>query len=71
MTTRIMLSLRKAADLRRGDWSILEPPSYGSGTAGMKFLRPQKVTNERKDDIMLSTYIDSERSGTTVADVSY
>jgi len=64
MISRIMLSLRKAADSRQGDWSLLTTPTGSDLPRGVMIFRTRKGTNEREGDIPLDTFPESQ----TVAD---
>lgn len=58
MISRTMLSLRKAADPRRGDWNIVEPAKNGPDLQTMRFHH-RRVTSERGDFIALDVYSES------------
>jgi len=62
MVSRIMLSLRKAANSSRQAWSLMEITTNGSSLQTMKFLRPQKGMDEEQDDISLEMYPESQTS---------
>ena len=51
MVSRIMLSLRKAADHQERNWSIAEPTAADRNLQSMKFFRPPNGTGETQDDI--------------------
>ena len=51
MVSRIVLSLRKAADLQQRNWSIAEPTAADMNLQSMKFFRPRNGTGERQGDI--------------------
>lgn len=59
MISRMMLSLRKAADPERNDWSLGEPSSNLSQLQSIKFFSPRWGTTGRGDDITLDTYTES------------
>ena len=59
MISRIMLSLRKAADSRQQDWSLLMPPTESDIPRGVMISRSQRGTNEREDGIPLETFPES------------
>jgi hypothetical protein len=56
MISRIMLSLRKAANSSLDVWSLTEPPTNATSFHSITFFRPRKVTSGRGDDIPLSAY---------------
>lgn len=56
MVSRIMLSLRKLADPRRGNWSLADPAGNGPSMKSMKFVHHPKTTNERRDDTRLDKF---------------
>lgn len=54
MVSRIMLSLRKAAELQKGGWSLGEPFAYGAGLSEtMRFARSAMGTDRGQDGIPL------------------
>ena len=55
MVSRIMISLRKAADPQRGDWSLVDPAANGVSLRSMRFARPQTSTTEGRDNASLGT----------------
>lgn len=55
MITRIMLSLKKAADPRNGGWALGEPPDVNRFKR-MTFYNPRRGANEMENDIPLDTY---------------
>ncbi|KAF9790805.1 hypothetical protein BJ322DRAFT_1170204 [Thelephora terrestris] len=60
MISRIMLSLKKAADSQRNDWSLGEPSASGAGLSAMKFSRPRRGLGRMdSDEIPLGTYPES------------
>lgn len=56
MVSRIMLSLRKLADPRRGNWSLADPAGNGPSMKSMKFVRHPRTANEGREDTRLDTY---------------
>ena len=49
-----MLSLRKAAELQKGGWSLGEPFAYGAGLSEtMRFARSAMGTDRGQDSIPL------------------
>ena len=50
MISRIMLSLKKAADPLRGDWSLWDS-SIGAHFRGVEFASPEGCVYGREDDI--------------------
>ena len=61
MISRIMLSLRKVADSRQGDWTLGGPTTNGSDLPSMEFFRPERAPiRTDTDGIALDTYIDSQ-----------
>ena len=63
MISRIMLSMKKAAYSPQKDWPVVEQPASGTNFHSINFFRPQRVSNERGDNIPLDTY----RESSTVA----
>ena len=55
MISRLMLSLKKAADSQQG-WSLGEPTLNGSKLQSIRFFNSRKGTNGREDDITLDTF---------------
>ena len=55
MISRIILSLRKAADEQQNGFSL--PTTSGIG-AGLEFFRPPGASTVGEDDIPLHTYLD-------------
>ena len=47
------MSLRKAADPREQNWSIMEPALDDKNFQSIKFFRPRRGTGEAQDDIPL------------------
>ena len=61
MISRIMLSLRKAADSQpAGDWSLGVQTTTEVDFRGMEFFRPWGGSNGREDCIPLDTYLGSK-----------
>ena len=62
MISRIMLSLRKAADQKAGTWSLGGPPANSTNLPTMDFVRPrQSGTNIMGDgDVPLDTDLASQ-----------
>ena len=56
MISRLMLSLKKAADSQQGGWSLAAPTTVGENFQSAKFYNSQKDTDRREDDIPLDTY---------------
>ena len=56
MISRIMLSLKKAADSRQKGWSLGEPTADTTNFQGMTFFRPARDMNTKRDDVPLDTY---------------
>ena len=50
MISRIILSLRKAADSHQKGWSLAGSTANGTHLRSMKFFRPAKGANGNKDD---------------------
>ena len=63
MISRIMLSLRKAADSQQKVWSLGEPIDVRS----KKFFRPQTGPNGMEAEIPLSTYPKSQGTNELLA----
>jgi len=60
MVSRIMLSLKKAADSHQTGWSLAEPTANATDLRSMKFFRPAKGANgKRDDDIPLDTILET------------
>jgi hypothetical protein len=59
MIARIMLSMKKAADAPRNDWSFMGQPSYATEARALNFFRPRRVTTDRGDDMRLDTFTGS------------
>ena len=55
MISRIMLSLKRAANSPQKVWTLVAPPEYAD-SKGMKKFHPWKDTSGRGDDIPLDTY---------------
>ena len=62
MVSRIMLSLRKAADTQqRGEgWSLADPSGNDENTRGLEFFRPRRDLSGTLDDIPLYSRPDTE-----------
>jgi hypothetical protein len=61
MISRIMLSLRKAADSRQEGWTLGGPATNGSDLPSMIFFRPERaLIRTDTDGIVLDTYPDSQ-----------
>jgi len=57
MISRIMLSLKKAADSQQKAWTLTEPTMSGPGFQNLKFLKPGGDANERQHEaIPLQTF---------------
>ena len=60
MVSRIMLSLRKAADANvMVGWSFVEAPLNDDNLQNMEFFRPRRDTISRGDDIPPGAYTES------------
>ncbi|KAF9790731.1 hypothetical protein BJ322DRAFT_1104380 [Thelephora terrestris] len=60
MISRIMLSLKKAADSQRNGWSLGEPSTNGVGLSAIKFSSPRRgLFREGSDEIPLDTFPES------------
>ena len=59
MIGRIMLSLRKAAGSQQGNWSLAERSTLVPVLPVMKFQRPRRSLNARKDDVRLEVLSES------------
>jgi len=60
MVSRIMLSLKKAADLQQNPWSLADPTANGADLQSMKFFHPMSDTNGERDDYTsLDTIVES------------
>lgn len=53
MISRMMLSLRKAADPRKQVWSLAEQTEDGGNVQNMSFVRPRSSPEARQDDMPL------------------
>ena len=62
MASRIMLSLRKAADVQHVGWTLPGPSTAGTNFRSMKFVRPLKGLEGGRDDIVLETISESQIS---------
>ena len=62
MISRIMLSLRKAAEQQQGGWSLTEPSVNHVNLRSLKFFRPQKVITQGSDNTPLGTCIEDVES---------
>ena len=62
MISRIMLSLRKAADEQQSGWSLGVPTMASTNFRSIKFLQQRRGPNGDKDDIPLDTlpYLESQ-----------
>lgn len=56
MVSRMMLSLRKAADPELNDWSLGQPPTTSSNLQSISFFRPRRGTTRGGDDVLLDTH---------------
>jgi len=66
MISRIMLSLRKAANMPQEAWSLMGPATHATDFRSIKFFHPRKVTTERSgDEIPLDTVTCPESSTAT------
>lgn len=65
MISRLMLSLKKAADPQRGTWSFGGPPTSSTNIGAMSFARPQSGGNANgtEGDIHLETQLESQLAG--------
>lgn len=59
MVSRIMLSLRKAADADVVGWAFVEAPMNDDDLRNMEFFRPRRDTISREDNIPPGTYTES------------
>ena len=61
MISRIMLSLKKAADPQQEAWTLMAPNAAGPNPQGMQFFRPRRDANGRQLEIIpLDTYAESQ-----------
>ena len=60
MISRIMISLKKAADSQRKAWTLTDSTVAGPGFQSAKFFGLRRDTNERQHDIPLDTYVESQ-----------
>ena len=60
MISRIMVSLKRAADSQQRAWSLTDPTVTGPNLQSMKFFKPRGNTDERQHDIPLDTYTESQ-----------
>ena len=58
MISRLMLSLKKAADSQQNGWTLGEPSVNGNNLQSIKFYRPPQATTFG-DDILLDTHPES------------
>jgi len=60
MISRIMLSLRKAADLQQNAWSLAEPTADDTDFQNIRFFRPERRTDgaSQSDDVLLDTFLE-------------
>ena len=58
MTSRIILSLKKAMDPQQDGWSLAGPPRNSRALPSMNFARPRSTLNERDGDIHLNTRVE-------------
>ena len=56
MISRMILSLRMAADSRQGVRSLGGPTANGTNLTEIKFVRPRRSANRRESDIPLDVY---------------
>jgi hypothetical protein len=57
MISRIMLSMRKAADSPQSAWSLVDPPGHGlDPRVGISSFASQGISYCREDDVPLDTY---------------
>ena len=60
MISRIMLSLKKAADLKGGNWSLGGQPANSTNLPTMDFARPRSGTNIMSEgDVPLDSRLES------------
>jgi len=62
MISRLMLSLKKAADPRRGEWSFGEPPTNSTNLPNIQFARPRGGANANATggDVAFDTRLGSQ-----------
>jgi hypothetical protein len=60
MVSRIMLSLKKAADPRKGDWSLAQPTMNDKDLQSAIFFRTQGLPNGEQDDVLLETILEAQ-----------
>lgn len=60
MASRIMLSLRKAADKQQNGWAPSEPSTTSFKVKSMKFFRPRGGQSRGQDDIPLESLPESQ-----------
>ena len=61
MISRIMLSLKKAADPQQKTWTLTEPTMTGPHFKGMEFFKPRRGASDMEhDSIPLDTYAESQ-----------
>ena len=60
MISRLMLSLKKAADPQRGEWSFGEPPANSTNLPTIQFARPRNAVNATGGDIPFDTHFGSQ-----------
>jgi hypothetical protein len=61
MISRIMLSLKKAADSQQKAWTLTEPTMTGPSFQNLKFFKPRRAANERqRETIPLHTFAESQ-----------
>ena len=56
MVSRIMLSLREAADSPQGFWSLVAPSTTITDLQSIQFFRPSKGMHGKRDDVPLDTF---------------
>ena len=59
MISRIMLSLKEAADFEQEDWSLGGLSTNGNDLQSIKFFRPRVGASSGEDGIPLDTYLES------------
>ena len=59
MISRLMLSLKKAAESQQNGWSLGDPSVGGNDPQSLKFYRPQRATTFG-DDIQLDAHPESQ-----------
>ena len=61
MISRLMLSLKKAADPQRGEWSFGDRPANSTNLPTIQFARPRNGPNVTEGDVPLDTQPGSQK----------